>query len=118
MIDFGQYISILATILLRLFWHPPGRAMIQAAGVSGTVRECLIVLTHCTVARTRKYQIVPTLCTCSQNKNTMLAGPDIATWPRASVPPHWNVQVLMKAAVPVNDLRVYGKIQCASSGWY
>ena len=55
--------------------------MIQATGVSGAVRECLIVLTHWTVARTRKYQIVPTHCTCSQNKNITLAGPDIATWP-------------------------------------
>lgn len=57
MIDLGQYISILATILVRWFWHLPGQAMMQAAGVSGTIRDCLIFPTLCTIIRTRKYQM-------------------------------------------------------------
>ena len=46
------------------------------------VRECLIILTHCTVARIRKYQ---TYCPNSLHKNTMLAGPDIRKWPRGGL---------------------------------
>lgn len=44
-------------VLVRMFWHLPGQATIQTIGISGTIRECLIVLTHCTITRRRKYQI-------------------------------------------------------------
>ena len=59
--------------------------MIQAAGVSGTVRECLIILTHCAVAGIRKYQIVPTHCTRTQCWLVLTSqrGPGVG-----SAPPH------------------------------
>jgi len=40
--------------------------MIQAAGVPGAVRECLIGPAH---------------CSCNTGKNTMLAGSEITRWP-------------------------------------
>lgn len=33
--------------------------------------------------------------TCNQDKNKMLAGPDITTWPRGSAPPQRDQNVLM-----------------------
>lgn len=57
MTDLGQCISILAIVLVRILWHLPGQAMMQVIGVSGTIRDCLIFPTHCTITSTGKYQM-------------------------------------------------------------
>lgn len=74
LIDFSQYFFVVAVTLLRQSWHSfksvtlqairvgcdPGRRscrnVSQVTGISGTVRVCLIVPTHCICTQDRKVQ--------------------------------------------------------------